>query len=86
MSDIVAAEYAELLKSYRDLADGVRMIRRAVERAFHAGVLPPVEREAMTPLQECEAIARAIYAAAVKQKQSGDSERSAVPRYDDLSY
>jgi hypothetical protein len=84
MSDIVAAEYAELLKSYRDLADGVRMIKRAVERAFHAGLLPPVEHDAMTPLQECEAIARAIYAAAVRQKQSSTGEM-AVPRHDDFS-
>lgn len=86
MSDIVAAEYAALLKSYRDLADGVRMIRRAVERAFHAGVLPPVEREAMTPLQECEAIARAVCAAAGMQKQSSHTEIAAAPRHDDFSY
>jgi hypothetical protein len=84
MSDIVAAEYAELLRHYRDLVDGVRMIRRAVERASHAGALPPVEREATTPLQECEAIARSIHAAAVKRKQSPGADMAAST--DDQSY
>jgi hypothetical protein len=86
MSDIVAAEYAELLKNHRDLVDGVHMIRRAVERAFHAGVLPPLEREVMTPLQECEAIARAIYAAAVQQRHGPDTELAAARQHDDFSH
>jgi len=42
------------------------MIRRALDKAFRAGLLP-YERTGITPLEECEAIARAIYAAAAKQ-------------------
>jgi hypothetical protein len=65
MNDNLAADYQELLNSYRDLAEGVRMIRRAAERAFRAGVLPAIGEVDKTPLQECDAIARAIYRAAV---------------------
>jgi hypothetical protein len=68
MSETLAADYAKLVKEYCALADGVRMIRRAVEKAFHAGVLSSVKPIGITPLQECEAIARAICEAAVNRK------------------
>ena len=67
MSDSPGSDYAELLKKYHDLAAGVRMIRRAVDKASRAGVLPPIDRIGISPLEECEGIARAIYAAAAKQ-------------------
>ena len=70
MNDDPADQFARLLQKYHDLAAGVRMIRRAAERAFRAGALPPVERIGATPLEECEAIARAIYAAAAKQHEN----------------
>jgi hypothetical protein len=66
MSDSPGSDYAELLKKYHDLAASVRMIRRAVEKASRAGVLPPIDRIGISPLEECEGIARAIYAAAAK--------------------
>jgi hypothetical protein len=66
MSENSSGDYAELLKKYHDLAAGVRMIRRAVEKASRAGVLPPSDRIGVTPLEECEGIARTIYAAAAK--------------------
>jgi hypothetical protein len=56
--------YAELLKNYGELAEGVRMIRRAAERASRSGVLPPLDDRRRSPLEECEAIARAIYRSA----------------------
>jgi len=56
-----AEEYANLLKDYRDLTEGVHMVRRATDRAFRAGVLPALDQATKTPLQECEAIARMIY-------------------------
>jgi len=59
MSDDTA--YAKLLKDYRDLTEGVRMVRRAAEKACRAGVLPAMDHASRTPLQECEAVARAIY-------------------------
>jgi hypothetical protein len=65
MNDDPADQFARLLQKYH-----VRMIRRAAERAFRAGALPPVERIGATPLEECEAIARAIYAAAAKQHEN----------------
>jgi hypothetical protein len=68
MNENLAADYAKLVKEYCELADRVRMIRRAVEKAFHAGVLSSIEPIRITPLQECEAIARAIYRAAVNRK------------------
>jgi hypothetical protein len=55
--------YEGLLQNYRDLGHGVRLIREAVERTFGAGLLPSNEHTGITPLEECEAIARAIYAA-----------------------
>jgi uncharacterized hydantoinase/oxoprolinase family protein len=77
MSANLTTEYAELLQNYRNLVQGVGMIRRAVERAFRAGVLPSVDRSGSTPLQECEAIARAIYAAAVQHKDQSTGGRLA---------
>jgi len=71
MNENLAAEYARLVKRYSELADGIRMIRRAVERASHAGVLSSPEPVGITPLQECEAIARTIYRASVKHKIQG---------------
>ena len=71
MSRDVPGNYAELEKKYRELADALHMIRRAVDRAVRAGILPSVDhrpRRRVTPLQECEAIARAIYSAAGKPK------------------
>jgi hypothetical protein len=44
MNENLSTEYARLLQQYSDLADGVRMIRRAVERACRAGALPSIER------------------------------------------
>jgi hypothetical protein len=61
MSDPFAAEYAKLLNDYRELVEGIRMIRRATDRACRGGVLPAIDQASKTPLQECEAIARAIY-------------------------
>jgi hypothetical protein len=55
------SDYAKLLQDYRELTEGVRMVRRAAERACRAGVLPSIDDGAATPLQECEAVARAIY-------------------------
>ncbi len=70
MSQNPTDEYAKLLQKYHDLAAGVRVIRRAAERAFRTGALPPVERIGVTPVEECEAIARAIYAAAGRRQSS----------------
>jgi hypothetical protein len=64
MNDNLAADYVKLVKEYSDLADRVRMIRRAVQKASQAGVLSAVEPVGITPLLECEAIARAIHEAA----------------------
>ena len=61
LSGSFAAEYEKLSSDYRDLIEGIRMIRRATDRAHRGGVLPAVDGEGRTPLQECEAIARAIY-------------------------
>ena len=71
MGEDIATNYAELERKYRELSDALHMIRRAVDRAVRAGILPTVDqrpRRRVTPLQECEAIARAIYAAAGNQK------------------
>jgi hypothetical protein len=80
MNKDVATNYAELEKKYRELADALHMIRRAVDRAVRAGILPSVDhrpRRRITPLQECEAIARAIYAAAGKPKSASGVEQLA---------
>jgi len=57
----------ELLK-YQDLVSGVHMIRRAIERASRAGILPPIERIGVTPVEECEFISRVLYSAVARQK------------------
>jgi len=80
MGEDIATNYAELEKKYRELAEALHMIRRAVDRAVRAGILPSIEqrpRRHVTPLQECEAIARAIYTAAVNRKNSPGSDRLA---------
>jgi hypothetical protein len=46
---------------YRELAQGVRMIREAVKQIFGSDALPASEYAGATPLEECEAIARALY-------------------------
>jgi hypothetical protein len=66
--DKLATEYSELLRNYRELADGVRLIRRAVQRACRAGVLPAIDEVGRSPQQECEAIARAIYKSALASR------------------
>ena len=48
-------------QNYRDMALGIRMIREAIEQTFGLGVEP---HAGVTMLEECEAIARAIYRAA----------------------
>jgi hypothetical protein len=63
LGDAFVSEYEQLQKDFRDLTEGIRMIRRATDRACRGGVLPAVEEGALTPLQECAAIARAIYRA-----------------------
>lgn len=68
-SDKLAGEYSELLRNYRELADGVRLIRRAVQRASRAGVLPTIEDPGRSPQQECEAIARVIYQSTLTSKR-----------------
>ena len=55
--------YDQLLKNYRDLTMAERNIREAVELSFGASLLPSGEHTGATPVDECEAIARAIYAA-----------------------
>jgi len=44
-------------------------IRRAVDRASRSGALPPIELDGMTPVQQCEAIARVIYNARAKHQK-----------------
>jgi hypothetical protein len=68
MSDNLAADYVKLVEDYSDLTDRVRMIRRAVQKAFQAGVLTSVEPVGLTPLEECDAIARAIHEAAASRR------------------
>ena len=77
MGEDIADNYAELERKYRELNDALHMIRRAVDRAVRAGILPTVDhrpRLRTTPLQECEAIARAIYAAAGNRKNASAAE------------
>jgi hypothetical protein len=71
-------EYFDLVNRYGELADGVRMIRRAVDRAIRAGVLSPLDRNPSTPLQECEAMARTIYAAAISGQAPSSAKRTRV--------
>jgi len=77
MGEDITANYAELERKYRELNDALHMIRRAVDRAVRAGILPTLDhrpRLRTTPLQECEAIARAIYAAAGNRKNASVAE------------
>ena len=74
LSEAFVSEYEKLQKDYRELTEGVRMIRRATDRAHRGGVLPAIEESGKTPLQECEAIARAIYRA-VRTHQHQHSPR-----------
>jgi hypothetical protein len=60
--------YEDAMRKYRELAQSVGMIREAVEQTFGAGLLPPGEYTGATPIEECEAIARAIYAAGEKRR------------------
>ncbi len=62
-----ALHYDELLKQYEELTAGIRMIRRAVEKARRSGALPSIGRIGNTPREDCEEIARVIYAAAARQ-------------------
>jgi hypothetical protein len=57
----------ELLK-YQDLVSGVHMVRRAVEKASRAGILPSIERIGITPVEDCELISRLLYSAVARQK------------------
>jgi hypothetical protein len=68
MNENLAADYAKLVREYCELADRVRMIRRAVQKAFQAGVLSSIGPIGITPLQECEAIARVIYETTANRK------------------
>jgi hypothetical protein len=77
MSDSFTAEYAKLMDDYRGLVDGIHLIRRAVDRAHRGGVLPAVDEAGKTPLQECEAIARAIYRAV---RTPGQQQKRRAPR------
>jgi hypothetical protein len=85
MNQQLAAAYDKLLKDYSDLTNGVRMIRRAIDRACRAGALPAIERVGITPLEECEAIARVIYAVAARQKGQGSAIRLVWLKSDELS-
>jgi hypothetical protein len=53
-------DYAGLLQNYRDLAQGVSMIRDAVEQAFGLGVLLSGEHTGATPVEDREAIATVL--------------------------
>ena len=77
-----AAEHAKLLKDYRDLVEGVRMIRRAADRASRAGVLPAGDQSSKTPLQECESIARAIYRLVLTSGRSTHKRLPGLAPYD----
>jgi hypothetical protein len=50
------------------------MIHEAVERTFAAGLLPSNEHSGITPLEECEAIARAIYTAGLAEENVAGAE------------
>ena len=69
MSDDIAADFEKLQNDFRALCESVRMIRRAVDRASRSGALPPIELDGMTPVQQCEAIARVIYNARAKHQK-----------------
>jgi len=68
-----AVEYGDLLKRYHELAEAVHMVRRAAERAARAEVLPALARDfraGMSAIEECEAIARALYGAGARELQA----------------
>jgi hypothetical protein len=81
----LADEYSELLINYHELAEGVRLIRRAVERACRAGVLLAIDLPRNTPRQECEAIARAIYQSALTARHHDETTSLAGLSPDDPS-
>jgi hypothetical protein len=55
LGELTDQDYAGLLQNYRDLAQGVNMIRDAVEQTFGLGVLPSGEYTGATPVEDCEA-------------------------------
>jgi hypothetical protein len=57
-----------LLQNYRELCEAVHMIREAVETAFGLGVLPKRRAYRRYTGQDCEAIVRAIHAAADRKR------------------
>jgi hypothetical protein len=52
-------------RQYKELCQGVRLIRQALEETHGAGILP-VTTAVETPLQDCELIAKAIHSLKVK--------------------
>jgi hypothetical protein len=91
MSETAAAtddDDEDLHQRYRDLVDAVHMIRRAAERAIRAGVLPAIElhRTGTTPLQECEAVARVLYAAAGRRSRDAGPNGLAGLSADDFPF
>jgi hypothetical protein len=83
LGEAFVSEYEKLQKDFRELTEGIRMIRRATDRACRGGVLPAVEEGTLTPLQECAAIARAIYRAARTQEhQRPPSRRTGIAAQD----
>jgi hypothetical protein len=85
MNENLAADYAKLMNEYCELTDRVRMIRRAVQKAFQAGVLSSIGPIGITPLQECEAIARVIYETTANRKGDARARNIAGLCPDDLS-
>ena len=78
----------DLPERYRELVNAVHMVRRAAERAIRAGVLPAIElhRTGTTPLQECEAVARVLYAAAGRQSHATGASALAGLSPDEISF
>jgi hypothetical protein len=70
MSETPDDRYEQLLRNYRDLTKAIRMIRVAIEETFGEGLLPSAAVALPTPVDECEAIARAIYAAGTPKSKS----------------
>jgi hypothetical protein len=75
MLELVGDQHDDLLRKHNSLVDGIRMIRRAMDKASRAGLLP-YQPIGVTPLEECEAIARSIYAGAAKRQESAISVES----------
>jgi hypothetical protein len=82
MNDNLAGEHSDLLTNYQELAEGLRLIRRAVERACRAGVLPPIDLPRNTPREECEAIARAIYQSALSARHHDQTTNLGARHHD----